>query len=305
MLETRRILVCLDGSKMDETIMSFVSFILTSSPAEEVYFMNVIQTLADLKDPSFSKLNDEVVKFQKEQIHKYLQSSIPSDTSANLKVIVKKGNPFKEVIKCLEKENIDVAISGNKWQSKGSGIFNQRLARRAPCSLIVVPEGHTPEMKKLLIPIDFSVHSRMALEYGIFISKSNESAVEIICQNVYSVPTGYHYSGKSYKDFAKIMEENAQKEYQGWVASIDTKDVPITPMFSLNEHDDFGQVIKDLAVKEEVSGILIGAKGRTAASALFIGSTAEKLIQAIDYLPLTIVRKKGSNATLLESLREL
>ncbi len=305
MLVTRKILVCLDGSEMDKTLMSFVSFILKSSPAEEVYFMNVLSDLSDVQDASFTKLNDEVLKFRKEDIHKQVTSFIPADTKAHIHVIVKKGSPSREVLKALEAKDIDVVISGNKWKSKGSGVFNQRLARRAPCSLIVIPEGHMPELKKLLIPIDFSQHSQMALEYGVFISKSNDFNVELILQNVYHVPTGYHYSGKSYKDFASIMQENAKKEYDAWISKIDTLDTPISLRFSLDDHDDFGQTIKDMVIKEEVSGILIGAKGRTAASALFIGSTAEKLIHAIDYLPLTIVRKKGSNATVLESLREL
>jgi len=305
MLETRKILVCLDGSEMDSTLLSFVSFISKSSPAEDIFFMNVVTNLSELGDSSFKKLDDEVMKYRKDEIHQQLKEAIPYDAAANIHVIVKKGNPSREVLKCLEKENIDVVISGSKWKSKGSGIFNQRLARRAPCSLIVIPEGHAPELKKLLIPIDFSIHSRMALEYAVFISKSNDFKVEIICQNVYTVPTGYHYSGKSYEDFAVIMKENAAKEYDVWVSKIETLETPITVRFSLNENEDFGQVIKDVAVQEEVSGILIGAKGRTAASALFIGSTAEKLIHAIDYLPLTIVRKKGSNATVLESLREL
>ncbi len=305
MLETRKILVCLDGSDMDETLLSFVSFISKSSPAEDIFFINVLTNISEINSAEFDKLDDKVVQFRKDSIYQRLKTIMPHDISANIHVIVKKGNAFREVLKILENKSIDVVFSGSKWKSKGTGIFNQRLARRAPCSLIVIPEGHVPELKTLLIPIDFSIHSRMALEYAVFISKSNDFKVKIICQNIYSVPTGYHYSGKSYQDFAQIMKDNAAKEYEVWVSKIETLDTPIEVRFSLDENDDFGQVIKNLAVQEEVSGILIGAKGRTAASALFIGSTAEKLIHAIDYLPLTIVRKKGSNASVLESLREL
>lgn len=305
MLSTKKILVCSDGSAIDDTLINFISFVLKTSPAEDIYFMNVVSSLDDLLDADFKKLDKEVLEAQKKQIHQKIKEKIPVDINATLHVVVKKGNAFKEVLKFLEKEDIDVVISGHKKTSKGSGTFNTRLARRAPCNIIVVPEGYKPKSKKLLLPIDFSEHSKMALEYAMYISDNNNKEVEIICQNIYSVPTGYHYSGNSYEEFADIMMDNAKKEYTAWILRMNTGGHNITAEFSLNDKDNFGKVIQDMALKKEVSGIIIGAKGRTAASALFIGSTAEKLIAITDYLPLTIVRKKGSNATVIESIKEL
>lgn len=305
MLPIKKILVALDSTAMDETLISFVSFVLQTSQAEHVYFVNILNSSEDVPGLDFKKLDKQVIEAQESQIRKQIVDNIPVDAAANLHVIVKKGYALREVLKLSSKEDIDIIISGSKKTIKGSGIFNMRLARRAPCSLIVIPEGHVPTLDKLLIPIDFSLNSQLALEYGIYISKNHGGNVEIICQNVYKVPTGYHYSGKSFKEFGAVMRENAEKEYVAWISKIDTSGIKITPVFSLDSKDDFGNVIKKEAMSQKASGLLIGAKGRTAASALFIGSTAEKLIQAIDYLPLTIVRKKGSNATLLQSLREL
>ena len=304
MLVTRKILVCLDGSEMDETLLSFASFIMQSSPAEEIYFMQVIANLSEIAGLNLKKLDDEALKTRQSEIEALTKEKVEPG-NAKVIAVVKKGHPFKEVLRFLESKSIDVVISGNKKKAKGSGVFNMRLARRAPCSLIVIPENHSPSLTKLLIPIDFSLHSQLALEYGVFISKSNDFKVEIICQNVYQVPTGYHYSGKSFAEFGEIMKENSKKEYDAWVSEINTENAPIKVEFTLDDKDDFGKAIRDVAMGENVSGILVGAKGRTAASALFIGSTAEKLIQAIDYLPLTIVRQKGANASVLESLREL
>ena len=162
-----------------------------------------------------------------------------------------------------------------------------------------------PELTKLLLPIDFSDYSKQALEYAIYISRSNQNKIELICLNVYQVPTGYHYSGKTYEAFAEIMKENAYKEFTTWISRIDTEGIKITPVFVLDRNDNFGQVVRREVEDRQASGVIIGAKGRSATSAIFIGSTAEKLVTAIDYLPLTIVRPIGKTSGVLESLADL
>ncbi len=305
MLPIKKILVGVDGSDMDDTLISFVSFILSSSPVQEIYFVNIVSSTDQITGVDNGAMASDMVSHQEEILRKKLEKVGEDVSRVKVELVVKKGHVLKEVLKFISTADIDIVISGNKKASRGSGVLNMRLARRAPCSLIVIPEGHMPRLKRLLLPIDFSIHSKLALEYAVYISRSNDNQVELICQNVYEVPTGYHYSGKSYREFSEIMKENARKEYEQWVSKIDTEGVPVSAEFTLDDKDEFGKVIKETAMAKDVSGVIIGAHGRTAASALFIGSTAEKLVQEIDYLPLTIVRKKGSNATVLESLREL
>ena len=48
--------------------------------------------------------------------------------------------------------------------------------------------------------------------------------------------------------------------------------------------------------------IIIGAKGKTGATALHIGSMAERLIQFNKSLPLLVTRPKGKNAGVLDYL---
>jgi nucleotide-binding universal stress UspA family protein len=51
--------------------------------------------------------------------------------------------------------------------------------------------------------------------------------------------------------------------------------------------------------------IIIGAKGRTAAAALFLGSFAEKMIQAELKYPLLVARPKGKIAGLMDLIKGL
>ncbi|NQZ77897.1 MAG: universal stress protein, partial [Ekhidna sp.] len=72
-----------------------------------------------------------------------------------------------------------------------------------------------------------------------------------------------------------------------------------------DEHGRFMDVILAAAQNNQVDMIVMGAKGRTAASALFIGSKAERMIRINDRIPLMIIRKKGAMAGILETIKEL
>lgn len=315
MLITRKILVGLDGSEMDKTIMSFINYILKSSPVEHIYFLNVINKVAHLADDGIQakKISEAALKERESKLRKRLDESIETETDAQFHLEVKKGNPSKEFLLFAAKEDIDVIITGRKKTLKGSNTLNLKLARRAACNLVVVPEGYNPGLKKLLVPVDvahFNIdaladYSKQAIDYAIYISRSNNNEVEIVCQNVYSVPTGFHTSGKSFEQFAEVMKENSEKAFEAWIQTIDCEAVPITPVYSLKHNLSYGEIIKATAVEHDVNGIIIGAKGRSASSSIFMASTAEDLIRNIDYLPLTIVRPKGVTVGLFSSLREL
>ena len=78
----------------------------------------------------------------------------------------------------------------------------------------------------------------------------------------------------------------------------------VIPVFTLDNGENVIDLIRKEAQKKKVDLIVMGAKGRTAASALFIGSKAERMIRINNNIPLMIIRKKGAMAGILETLRE-
>jgi nucleotide-binding universal stress UspA family protein len=315
MIITKKILVGLDGSKMDPTLVSFINYILLSSPVEHIYFLNVISKVKHLADDGFQakKIDEAALLNRKNNLQKILESGITNESDAQIHLDVIKGTPYKEFLNFIKKEDIDVVITGRKKELTGGGELNKRLARRATCNLILIPEGHVPNLRKLLVPVDvahFNIdasadYSTQAINYANYISRSNDNEIEIVCQNIYSVPTGFHYTGKSFEEYGNIMRQNCVDAFEKWIKEIDTEGVPITPVYTLKRDLSFGEIIRQTSSEHDVSGIIIGAKGRSASSSIFMSSSAEDLIRNIDYLPLTIVRPKGVSVGVLSSLREL
>jgi nucleotide-binding universal stress UspA family protein len=307
MYQIKKLIVCLDQTPLDETLIKFAVYIAKINQTKKVYFTNIIRNLQIPKDvlKEFPNLIENMVDERKSQMKEVVEKFWDKDSTGEISYIVKEGQLAKKVLKLAHDKSADMIVVGRKVTLPGSGVGAQRLARRASCTLMIIPENSVPKVEKILVPSDFSEYSKDALEEAILISERSGNTIEIICQNVYTVPSGYHYTGKSYDEFAAIMHTHAEIKYKKFIRKIDTKGVTITPVYTRDEDDDPVEDIVNKALEIQADGIIIGAKGRTAATALFLGSIAERLIRMNDKIPMLVTRPKGKNAGILDYILEI
>lgn len=307
MYPLNKIIVGLDLSELDPTLIKFAALIAKVSSTEKIYFINVIKSLhiPDDVKKEFPGLAEHAIKERMEKMEALVKEHFTENTNTKIKFAVKQGSPSKQILKMSVEKDIDLLIAGRKSTLKGSGVIPQRLARRAGCALLIVPEGAQPQINKILVPSDFSDYSIIAMEEAIEIALKYGPGVQITCQNVFNVPAGYHYTGKSFEDFAEIMKKHAQADYKKFIKKVDKKGMTIKTVYSLDDNDDPVEDIYMKAKDLKADAIVIGAKGRTAATALFIGSMAERLVSVNDSIPMMVVRPKGKNAGLWDYLRDI
>jgi len=307
MYPIKKVIIGLDLSELDQTMVAFADFLSKTSAVEDVYFVNVIKNLHIPKDvlKEFPDMVDNAIKERKQDMEKKFERFTSGDYKANFHFSVLTGKIADSILKFTKEKDIDLIVMGRREKAEQSGALSQRLARRAACSLLIIPEGTSPEMDKILVPSDFSDYSKLALEEAINMAKSNANTCEITVQNVYTVPTGYHYTGKTFEEFSLVMKKNAAKNYKKFISKIDTKDVKINTVYSQDVNEDVTTDMISKAHEINANAIIVGAKGRTATTAFFLGSIAERLIQLDNDIPLMIVRPKGKNAGFLEFLKEL
>jgi nucleotide-binding universal stress UspA family protein len=291
---------------MDEQLIDAACKVCQLSGTTEIYFINVIR---DLQMPDqilkeFPDIIEKALKERREKIELVLQEKFGCD-GVTPHIIIKEGTPTKEILKFVTKEKMDLIIVGHKGKQKSGGVLIQRLARRAGCSLLVIPQKSKLNFERILVPVDFSNYSKMALEKAVSLANRLEVTPEVITQNVYQVPSGYHYTGKSFDDFAKIMKEHAERDYKSFIKDLKLKKVTLKDTYTLDNEEDVIAAIYKKAKKSKADLIIIGAKGRSSTTALFIGSKAEKMVQMDSDIPLMIVRPKGKRAGFMEYLQEL
>lgn len=306
MYKFSKILVGLDQSDMDVELIDAACKLCQLSGSTEVIFMNLLRDFHMPEDllKQFPGILEKAINEREEQIKRVVETTF---TCPNVKVkyIVRQGQPTREIMRFSSEEKVDLIILGRKNEKSDGGVIISRVARRAACALMIIPKGHHMSLNKILVPSDFSDYSRLALEKTIEISGNLETKPEIVIQNVYQVPSGYHYTGKSYEEFAEVMKENAVKDYTAFTDGMDLSDLNLKTTYTLDKDDDVIGCISQEAKSNNADLIVIGAKGRTSATALFIGSKAEKLIPINSDIALLVVRPKGKKAGIREFLGEL
>ncbi len=297
----KKIVVCLDHSDMDKGLIENACSLSQSAGATQITFLNVIKdfNLPDSVLKEFPDLLDKALKEREDEIKKLIDKHFKCDVPT--KILVRQGGETKEILKVANDQKTDLLILGRKKIS--DSVLSTRVARRSPCNLLLIPEGTKLKLDKIFIPVDFSDYSSLSLKRTLLLT--NELKSKIYLQNVYQVPSSYRYSGKTYEEFADIMKGHANNDLEILIKNVKKESQELIPVSSL---DKDGKII-DLALKEatkkKVDLIVMGAKGRTTTSALFIGSKSERMIRINDSIPLMIIRKKGAVAGILETLKDL
>lgn len=313
MYPLKKIMVGLDATPMDKTLIQFASFLAHTTSAEEVYFVNVIKSaqLPSALRKEFPNMMESAIRDRKKMLEKMVIEHFDlTKLDIKVKISVEQGNlPSKSILKLAGKHDIDAIVVGRKKNLKGSSVVTQRLARRATCSLLIVPEKEYSTMNRIMVATDFSKESLAALKEAISVASKGLHEgrdVEIICHHVYQVPSGYHYTGKSYEECDTVMRNNAEKNYEKFIRKVDTQNISIKPLFSLDRNDNAVAVIYERALELNIDCIVIGGKGKAASTDFFpIGTNTEKLISRDTHIPLLIVRPKHKNAGLMEMLQRI
>jgi len=308
----KNILVCLDTTATDDDLLRYTRFIINAADkVEKVYIVNVLRNF-DLNSEvrkEFPELEKNALSQRKTELKNQIEKYITDKLHLKYELIVEMGRGLKIVLKLVDKFNISLVVVGRKIDGSGTGVLTQRLGRRCPCNLMIVPQGSQvrikPKIKNrvILVATDFSKYSRLAMEAAVQIAQ-NFKNTRIVCQHVFSVPTGYHYTGKSHDEFAEVMERNSKKRFKSWIEQIDTMGIPVEEIYTLDDNENHVQDIHNLAQKIQPSGIIFGSRGISGSTSFFLGSTAEKLIKIDADFPLLVIREPGDTKGLLEVLRK-
>ncbi|EKB50809.1 universal stress protein [Cecembia lonarensis] len=296
-------MVGLDFSKMDEILTQKVANLSEVLGIEKLYFIHVAKDLS-LPEEIREKYPDLVVPTDetlKAEINTLIKAQgFPKETE--IEIIVEEGKPMETVLRWAKIKDVDVLIMGRKEELEGSGSLAKTMAHRAPCSVLFFTEKSpikTPQ--KLLVPMDFSDHSVMTLEFADRLA--NEIGAEVLGMHVYTIPLGYYKTGKSHAEFDVIMKELAIKDYKKFLHKHGLPEYDC--LFLLKEEGNEGRFIIKTAKENAADMILMGSRGRTASAAVLLGSIAEKLVNVNNEVPTLIFKKKGENMSFLDALMRI
>jgi nucleotide-binding universal stress UspA family protein len=294
-------MIGLDLTEMDDILIEKTIVFLKFLGIEKCYFVHVAKDLAipqEILDNHPELLSPSDESIEEKIADKLKHFDFPS--TIEIEIFAEEGEDQMEIfLRWALIKDVDLIIMGRKETLKGNGSLAKGIAKKAPCSILMLQEKRPAGLpKKIMVPTDFSDHTEMIYEFSERICKDLHA--ELVPVHIYQVPHGYSKTGKTFEEFSEIMKENANKDFKKFLHKNNHLDLDCH--FVLNESEDEGKLLLEEANKIGADMILLGSRGRTKSAAILLGSVAEKLVMVNNVLPMLIFKKKGETVGFFEAL---
>ncbi len=303
MYKLERLLVALDLTEMDDILIRYISKMAAYFNTEKVYFFHIADSFnlpAEVKKsyPDLLAPTDESIR---DRLEKKIEEVWNNGYSCEKIIEIKDGNPAYQLLRWVDIKCADLIVLGRKKEMRGEGVMAQKIAKVALASVLLVPENLPKSFETVLVPVNFSKHSRLALEEALELTERTGANLKIV--HVFKVPSGYYKTGKSKEEFAEVMRMNAEKEFKKFVKRIDfNKELSCDFIYDADSPAD---TIFRYACEINADLIIMGSKGRTGIASLLLGSITEKVITHDADIPVIVVKEKGENMGFLKALMQV
>ncbi len=300
MYRYKNLLVGLDLDDNDEVLVRYAELVSFMGSSSRVRFAHVYPGAA-----AFSELYPEfLVSMQaaSEELQGHLDALAADHFVGppNVEVLctLAEGSSLPELLRLARQDDVDLVIVGKDQHGR---TLAEKLARKAPCSVLVVPPEVPAVIERVLVPVDFSSHAGDAVDVAVGFAEA-AGLEEIHLLHVYNVPTTYLRAGRSFDEFHDLVQQRTEERFETFLAELDLRGLRAVPHFA--EGEDVPKTIHDEAETIGADLILVGTRGRSASAAVLLGSVGENVVRTSE-VPVVAVKRKGTTLGLLDALFEL
>lgn len=315
MKQFKSILVCIDDFHRDASLLQSVEKMVQIAGSDSVHLVYVPPDLWQPKVVSMNEMHPYMgstssAQFDFEQGSGYLDElgSRYLGEVADCEVVshVVSGAPLFEILDYALTRNVDLIAMRREFGSlseKGShALLVRRIARKATCSVLCIPESASFEAAKILVPHRNSECSQNAFMQACDIAESTRGMIDAL--NIYQVNSYYMYAGIPLSTHISNLEKYAQQETQLLLDKVMVGNAEVRLSFLPDLDADPAKVILRHAQEQGSNIIVIGARGRTGAAGVLLGTVTEQLIQNAP-IPVLAVKQKGECIGFLKALFEV
>ncbi|HLS31446.1 MAG TPA: universal stress protein [Flavobacteriaceae bacterium] len=282
----KTILVALDLSATDKTLITYASFLAETLDIEQVYFVHNIKKykLSQLFAEQLKDINlDEIIS---EEINENVEDLFKA--SVSWEVLISE-DPYTETLinYIVDKYDINLVLLGNKNYLKGSSTVSGKLLRMLKCDMLLVPKDPDFSLNNIWIGTDFSRESRKALGKALSISKI--SGASLTAAHVYNVPLQFSpYLPKG--AMAPKIQEHVAEKFDKLINKIGS-DIPINQKIIPGRESGIAEQLIHEAQEANADLLLVSDKGSNNFSTLLIGSSTENIFNQITKPALWVVKR--------------
>lgn len=252
--------------------------------------LHVVPDLSPVLYKSSYVIGEELgkrVNYLKKEAKEKLQR-IKDDKKASFKIIVKEGSTAKKIIETAEEENADLIVIGKRGLSAVEKLFlgsvaNQILRNSSVPVLITKKRQQKPEVKKILVPTDFSPQEEMERDFAWELAKRFDANLTLL--HVLELHD-YEFSPRVLDEmFDAVMHRLKQRKKR------EREDIKVEEEVTRAVNASVG--IVDFAETHHFDLIVISTYVQSKLERFFLGSTTEKVI-SYTHIPVFAVPPRRS-----------
>ena len=297
-----RILVCIDRSAQDAPMLKYAGGRSRAAASKEVHFLHVLDDTERISydAPEGSPPPTDLTR-------KALQALVAEHFNGHgqehLLCEVIRGSPLIEILRYAHEKDVDLIMLGRHYgrrvETDDEALLARRITRRATCSVLVLPEEYRFQADAVVVPIRDSACSANALEVACGIAATTGATVTAL--NVFHVTSGYSRVGTSLEEHQALLEAAAARECAKLIKRTNTHGGNVECKCEPDHRGNPVPVILEELESGQGRAVVIGARGRTGAAGVLLGTVTEQLIRKSPS-PVLAVKKKGECVGVLRAV---
>ena len=303
MYQLNHILVCLDLTEMDDSLIRYAAFLANKLKPESITFFHAVRPF-DIPNEilkAFPELDEPIPEIIREELQEKVDNQFSPDVDLKISTIVQEGYATETIVKFTQQNNITLTLMGKKMGYQGSGGLVRKILGLIPSSVLLVSETAHEKIDNLLVRMDFSRISEMTLQMALRINQLTGASVS--CHHVYKLPLSYFPQTQSEDDerLKKYVDRISNKEFHKFVKKYKHENDDIPFSFSIDTENEEAQILYRQALITGADMIVIGSIIKSELSDIIVDSTSEKLAESEKNIPVLIVNDRKQSMGFLKS----
>ena len=298
MYRFKGIIVNLDLSESDVPLIKWAGRMARLARSEQLVFVYAREAveIPDALKRDYPWLMEPLRQTALERAKAAVESTLESGLDCERKVVVEERPTLTSILETSLSENADLIITGGDSKDRSLAV---KLARKASCTVMLVPSEASGEARSAAIALDLSRFSDYTLDVGLAFARS-DAGTELQAVNYFAMPYGYHRTHLPKEHFKTGLAEQCEQRVKDFLDKYDTQG--IATRIRAEESGFPGESIVSLAENEGIDLVIIGCRGKDALSATLLGSNAESALRTSKKTVILAVKEKGTGRSFLENL---
>lgn len=233
-----------------------------------------------------------------EPVREWLSNTVRDEAGIQLRRVIDSSHPAEAIARYASREGAAVVVVDATYgeaRGRRSSPAAQRLARSAPCSVLVVPAAVTgravaghPPFRQIVCGVDFSPASRAASETALAIARGASGRV-VLVHSLPADPFRMAFSGGEALQYLREYEAQAEEASARLTRLVPARDRGLCRVEPFVISGPPHRMLLRVASEAKADLIVLGLTPRSAAEELLAGSTSRRVLRRAS-CPVLLVR---------------